>query len=48
MELVLASSASKPRKAVVGGMNDTITYWALLDTFKFLVEIAFPCLYSFC
>lgn len=45
---MLAGLASETRKAVVRGMDDTVTYGALLDTFKFLVEIALPYNNSFC
>lgn len=48
MELVLASLASETGKAVVCGMDDAITYGALLNTFKFLVKIALPYSNSFC
>ena len=47
MELVLASLASQARKAVVGSVDDTVAYRALLNTFKFLVKIALPDPYCF-
>lgn len=48
MELVLAGLASEAGKAVVCGMDDTITYRALLNPFKLLVKIALPYSNSFC
>lgn len=48
MKFVFACPASKTRKAVVCGVNDTVTDWALLYTFKFFIKIALPNSYSFC
>lgn len=48
MELVLASLASKARKAVIGSVDDTVTYRTLLDTFKFFIKVVLPNSDSFC
>lgn len=48
MKFVFACLARKARKTVVCGMDDTITDWALLNTFKFFIKIALPNSYSFC
>ena len=48
MELLLASLASKARKAVVGSVDDTVTDRTLLDTFKFFVKVVLPNSDSFC
>lgn len=48
VELMLAGLARKPRNAVVGGVDDAITDWTLLDPFKLLVEVAFPSAYCLC
>lgn len=47
MKFVLASLASKTRKAVVHSVDNTVTYRALLNTFKFLVKITLPYSYGF-
>lgn len=47
MELVFARLASKTRKAMVGSVDDTVTNWALLNTFEFLVKVALPYPYCF-
>lgn len=39
---MLASLASKTRKAVIGSMNHTVTDRALLNSFKFLVKVTLP------
>lgn len=46
MEFVFAGLASETRKAVVCSVDNTVTYRALLNTFKFLVKIALPYSYS--
>lgn len=48
MKLVFACLATKTRKTVVCGVNYTVTDRALLNTFKFFIEIALPNSYSFC
>lgn len=48
MKFVFACFASKARKAVVCGVDDTVTDWALLNTLKFLIKIALPNSNSFC
>ena len=47
MKFVFAGLASKTRKTVVHSVDNTVTYRALLNTFKFLVKIALPYSYSF-
>ena len=42
MELVLARLARQPREAVVAGVENAVTDWALLHALKLLVEIALP------
>lgn len=48
MELVLAGLASQPWKAMVGGVDDTVTDRALLNAFKFFVKVTLPYSNSFC
>lgn len=48
MELVLARFARQPRKAVVAGVENAVTDWALLHALKLLVEIALPCADRLC
>lgn len=47
MELVLASLASKTRKAVVCSVDDAVADGTFLNAFKFLVKIALPNTYCF-
>ena len=42
MELVLARLARQPWEAVVAGVENAVTDWALLHALKLLVEIALP------
>lgn len=42
MKLVFAGLAGKARKAVICSVDNTVTYRALLHTFKLLVKIALP------
>lgn len=48
MKFVFACLAGKARNAVVCSVDDTVTDRALLNTFKFFIEIALPNSYSFC
>lgn len=47
MKFMLAGPACKTWKAVVGSVDDTITYGAFLNSFEFLVEITLPYPYCF-
>lgn len=47
MKFVLAGLASKTWQAIVGCVDDTVTNGTLLNSFEFLVEIAFPYPYCF-
>jgi hypothetical protein len=48
MKFVFACPASKARKAVICGVDDTVTDWTLLNAFKFFIKIALPNSNSFC
>lgn len=42
VELVLARLACQPRQAMVAGVENAVTDWALLHALELLVEVALP------